>query len=132
MLMPTVKQYMTREPYSIASRESLARAQLLMKHHDIRHLPVVDGSRLIGVISERDIAVTAAMNGSALDHVEVARIMEPALDVWGESPLDEVADLMAARKRDCVVVRGGQGVEGIFTAVDALQALADLARRATT
>jgi hypothetical protein len=34
-------------------------------------------------------------------------------------------------ERDCVVVRGGHGVAGVFTATDALQALADIVRRAT-
>ena len=131
MLMPNVKRYMTREPYSIASSESLTRAKDLMEKHLIRHLPVVDDGRLTGIISDRDLDVIAAVPGIDLAHVEVARVMAPPIDVWGETPIDEVSTLMAERKRDCVVVRGGQGVEGVFTATDALKALADLARRAT-
>jgi acetoin utilization protein AcuB len=132
MLMPSVDRYMTREPYSIGSTATLERARLLMARHQIRHLPVVDGGRLVGMISERDIKNLAAIPGVELDHVEVARVMEPPVDVWGETPLDEVSELMTKRGSDCVVVRGGHGVEGIFTAVDALHALSDLLRRATS
>jgi acetoin utilization protein AcuB len=131
MLMPTVKVYMTREPYSIASTDRLNRAQDLMHKHGIRHLPVVDGTQLVGVLSDRDLLVVQAVPGIDLAHVEVARVMAPPLRVWGGTPIDEVSTLMAENKSDCVVIQGGQGVEGIFTATDALQALADLVRRAT-
>ena len=131
MLMPTVKRFMTREPYSVASTDSLHRAQELMHRHAVRHLPVLDGDSLVGIIADRDIAVISAVPGVHLAHVEVSRVMEPPLHVWGETPIDEVSSLMAERKCDCVVVRGGHGVEGIFTATDALNALAELVRRAT-
>ena len=131
MLMPTVKFYMTREPHSISSGDNLSRAKALMRMHLIRHLPVVDGDELVGVISDRDVAVVEAVPGIDLAHVEVARMMEPALTAWSEEAIDEVSVKMAEQKRDCVVVRGGQGVAGVFTATDALQALADIIRRAT-
>ncbi len=131
MLMPTVDHYMTREPYSIAPTENLATAQQLMHAHLIRHLPVVDGNQVVGLLVERDVGVLEGIAGVALDHVEVARVMRPPVEVWGETPLDEVSELMTAHKSDCVVVRGGHGVEGIFTATDALEALGDLLRRAT-
>jgi acetoin utilization protein AcuB len=131
MLMPTVKRFMTREPYSVESTESLARARELMVRHAVRHLPVVDGGRLVGIIADRDLSVVGAVPGIDLGHVEVSRVMEAPIEVWGETPIDEVSSLMADRKRDCVVVRGGHGVEGIFTATDALRALAELVRHAT-
>lgn len=130
MLMPTVKRFMTREPYSLASTASLARARDLMRVHAVRHLPVIDGGRLVGILADHDIAVVGAVPGVDLGHVEVSRVMELPLDVWGETPLDEVSTLMADRHRDCVVVRGGHGVEGIFTATDALRALAEIVRTA--
>ncbi len=131
MLMPNVKRYMTREPYSIASNDNLKRAKTLMRLHLIRHLPVVDGDKLVGIIADRDVAAIEAVPGIDLEHVEIARVMEAPLAARGEDPIDEVSAMMANQKRDCVVVCGGHGVAGVFTATDALQALADLARRAT-
>jgi len=129
MLIPSVDRYMTREPYSVASTDSLERARTLMERHLIRHLPVVDGDRLVGVLADRDIDVVAAVPGVDLARVEIGRVMAPAIYTWGETPLDEVSQLMREKKTDCVVVRGGHGIEGIFTATDALQALTELVRR---
>lgn len=131
MLMPTVEHYMTREPYQVASSDTLALVKRLMREHDIRHLPVVDEGRLVGIISERDLHVVEAVPGIHLSRVDVARVMASPIDVWAETPIDQVSTLMAEKKRDCVVVRGGQGIEGVFTATDALLALTDLVRRAT-
>ncbi len=131
MLMPSVDRYMTREPYSINSTSSLERAQQLMTQHEIRHLPVVDGDRVVGVVSDREVATMAAIPGLDLEDVAVARVMSRPVDVWGSMPLDEVSELMSKSRADCVVVHGGHGLEGIFTAVDALHALSDLLRRAT-
>jgi acetoin utilization protein AcuB len=130
MLMPRVKRYMTREPYSVASTETLARARTLMRNHGIRHLPVIDGGRLVGIVSDRDVHVIEAVPGLDLGLVEIARVMERPAHCWGEDPIDEVSERMAREKRDCVVVQGGHGVAGIFTATDALRALTDLVRRA--
>lgn len=122
---------MTREPYSIASTETLARAQLMMRANEIRHLPVIDGDRLVGVISDRDLVAIEGIPDIELANITVARVMRAPQQVWGETPLDEVGELMMKRKADCVVVRGGQGVAGIFTTTDAIAALTELLRRAT-
>ena len=129
MLMPSIDRYMTREPYSVSSSDALARARHLMLVHAIRHLPVIDRGHLVGVVSDHDVATIEAIPGVCLEHIEVARVMSEPLRVWGETPLDEVSELMSKRKADCVVVQGGQGVEGIFTTSDAIGALTDLLRR---
>jgi acetoin utilization protein AcuB len=131
MLMPSVKRYMTREPFAITSTESLLRAKALMAGHSIRHLPVIDGEQLVGIVSDRDVDVVDVIPGTNLECIEVARVMGPPIVVSGEDPIDEVSELMAKQRRDCVVVNGDHGVVGIFTATDALQALADFVRRAT-
>jgi acetoin utilization protein AcuB len=131
MLMPSVSRYMTREPYSIGPTESLATAKALMTRHDIRHVPVVEAGELLGVIGLGDVRVVEAVPGMSLEHVEIADVMSPPRYVWGETPLDEVATVMSDNKAECLVVMGGQGVQGIFTAVDATRALADLLAKAT-
>lgn len=131
MLMPDVARYMTRDPYSIESRATMARARELMTAHRVRHLPVIDGDRLVGIITDRDVEVMAVVPGLELAHVRVARVMAPPILVRHDMPLDEVSLLMAREKADCVVVQGAHGIEGIFTAIDALQALAEVTGRAS-
>jgi acetoin utilization protein AcuB len=102
-----------------------------MTNHGIRHLPVIDSARLVGMIADRDIDAIDTIPGIDLAHIEIGRVMSKPLQVWSETPLDEVSDLMMRVKSDCVVVQGGHGVQGIFTSSDALGALTELLRRAT-
>ncbi len=122
---------MTREPYRIASTSSLEEARSLMSQHDIRHLPVMEHGKLLGIISQNDVRLVEAVPGVELENVPVARVLTAPTCVWGETSLDEVAETMANSKLDCVVVLGGQGVQGIFTSSDALRALGDVLQRAT-
>ncbi len=50
-----VVDVMTRAPYTIEPSEPIGRAVELMSAHGIRHLPVVMGKALVGIISDRDI-----------------------------------------------------------------------------
>ncbi len=122
---------MTREPYRIPSTASLEEARALMQQHDIRHLPVMEGDKLLGIISQNDVRIVAAVPGVHLENIEVSRVLTSPTCVWGEASLDEVAETMATDKLDCVVVLGGHGVQGIFTSCDALRALGDVLQRAT-
>src|SRR6187401_2321751 len=109
MLMPTVDRYMTREPYCVCSTDTLAHVRQMMMSLAIRHLPVIDDARLVGVISDRDVALIEGIPGAELADVAVARLMSVPLVVWGHTPLDEVSELMRSRKVDCVVVKGRDG-----------------------
>lgn len=131
MLMPPVSRFMTSKPYAIASTATLDRARALMQAHHIRHLPVIDGALLVGVVSHNDLRAVEGIPGVSLQHVEVARVMAPPLCVEGGAPLDEVAQRMGEVKADCVVVQDREGVQGIFTAIDALRALGEILQRAT-
>jgi CBS domain-containing protein len=50
-----VADVMTRHPETVAPDESLAQARVVMLHGGFRHLPVVEGSRLVGMLSMRDL-----------------------------------------------------------------------------
>jgi acetoin utilization protein AcuB len=132
MLMPAVSEYMTREPYTIPSTSTAGRAREVMHGHQIRHLPIMDGDQLVGLVSSAELQALAGVPGVDLDHVEIAKVMHMPLTVWGAMPLDEVAELMSDRKAECLVVLGGHGVQGIFTATDALRALSELLQRAAS
>jgi CBS-domain-containing membrane protein len=131
MLMPPVSRFMTREPYRIPSTASMEEARALMAAHGIRHLPVMVGDKLLGIVSENDTQIVQAVPGANLEQIEVGRMLTSPTCVWGETSLDEVAEIMAKNKLDCVVVLGGHGIQGIFTSSDALRALGDVLQRAT-
>ena len=124
----TVKNFMTKQPKTIGSDQSLKKAMEIMQEHNIRHLPVLENKQLVGVLTERDISVARSFQGAA--ELKVEGVMMPmSYTVLPESPLEEVVLEMANHKYGSAVVRDLQGtVIGIFTANDALRALSEILR----
>lgn len=125
-----VQRYMTVGPQVVSVRQSIAQAHQLMREKGVRHLPVVDGARLVGVVSQRDLYLLETLKGvdPATETVEEAMTRDP-FTVRPETPLDEVAQAMADGKYGSAVVVDKGAVIGVFTTVDALRALASLLRR---
>ena len=61
--IPAVRSVMTSAPLTVEVDAPLREAQDLMIDHEIRHLPVVEAGRLVGIVSDRDVA--AVDNDSA-------------------------------------------------------------------
>lgn len=128
MLVPPVSQFMTSHPWMIDEGASLASARKLMSAHRIRHLPVVDGMKLVGVVSERDLRFTADL-GAGLRVRDV--MTENPYQVLAATALDEVVEKMNVTAYGSVIIVSAEGrVEGIFTTVDACRALANLLHQA--
>ncbi len=125
--IPTIQRYMTPAPHTIGAEQSLTKAHERMRELGIRHLPVLRGNQLVGIVSDRDVALITALDNVDPALVLVADAMtSDVLTVSPDAPLDEVATLMAERKSGSVVVEQNHKVVGIFTTVDGMTALADL------
>jgi acetoin utilization protein AcuB len=109
---------------------SIEDLQHLMSEHGIRHLPVVRGDDVVGVISERDVRLVAGLTSAERFQVRAADIMatEPLI-VRASARLDEVAYAMSEKKVGSAIVLDADGkLLGIFTATDALNALIEIVR----
>ena len=126
----TVQNFMTLGPVVIGSDRPLAEAHRVMRERSIRHLPVVDGGRLVGIVSQRDVYLCETLKGvdPASEPVREAMTPEPYV-VAPDTALDEVAGTMAQRKLGSAVVVDRGEIVGLFTTVDALRALSGLVRR---
>jgi acetoin utilization protein AcuB len=130
---PLVRDYMSRAPVTMGRTQTLALARERMRTHDVRHLPVVEGGQLKGVLSQRDIYFAEASSRLNLDVVTVQEAMSSeAYSVSPDAPLIDVAAEMAEQKYGCAVVMQRRRVVGIFTTTDALRALVALNRAAST
>jgi acetoin utilization protein AcuB len=126
-----ISHYMTAQPYTIQRGVPLAEARRLMREHAIRHLPVLDGANLVGIISDRDLGVFETVPDLDFSKTFVDEAMsEFPFVVTGDTPLDEVLEIMSEKKYGSVIVMGRAGVEGIFTSIDACRLLADMLQRA--
>lgn len=132
MLMPTISRYMTTQPWTIRSDAKLAQAHQLMREHQIRHLPVLEASKLVGIVSERDVQLFDRLADLDPDVTVEDAMTVDVYAVTGDDAVDEIVEKMAERKYGAVVVMNRRGmVEGIFTTVDGMRVLADVLRRAT-
>jgi acetoin utilization protein AcuB len=129
----TVQRYMSATPVVIASARTLAEAHQMMRDHGIRHLPVVDEGRLVGIVSQRDLYLLETLRGIDVSSEKVSEAMSPVpYTTSPDAPLEEVAREMAEHKYGSAVVVERQKVVGLFTTVDALRALSSVLRRGRT
>lgn len=131
--MPGLSRYMTPQPWTICKDAKMSQAHQLMREHKIRHLPVLEAGKLVGIVSERDLHLIETLPGGDPDEVTVEEAMiQDVYAVNADAPVDAVVEKMSVRKYGSAVVLDRRGdVQGIFTTVDALEAFAEILRRAT-
>lgn len=126
-MMPSIARHMTKQPWTIERTASLADAHALMREHRLRHLPVLESGTLVGIVSVGDLHLLESIEPPPSDDVTVNEAMtERPFIVTSDTPLDEVAEIMATKKYGSAIIVGREGVEGIFTTADACRALATI------
>lgn len=119
--MYVVSDAMTRDPVTVAPNDSLEHARTLMRLGRIRHLPVLEGGRLAGLVSQRDVLHRTA---STVREVMV----EQPLTTAPSHPLQKAARLMLQHKIGCLPVATADGrLLGIITETDFVRFAADMA-----
>ena len=126
-VIPAVQKYMTYIPKSIGFDQPLSQAHEVMKKLHIRHLPVLKGGQLVGILTDRDINLVLQFHDvdPSKTTVEEAYTPDPYF-IKPSTPLNEVVAEMAKKKYGCAVVMDNGKLVGIFTEVDAYRALAEL------
>lgn len=127
MTTVTVGDYMTAGPHTIGDEQPLVHAHAMLKEHGVRHLPVLRGGHLVGMITERDLALIETLADVEPCEVRVEEAMQAQVFTVGpREPLEQVARAMAERRIGSAVVMDDGKVVGVFTTVDALNALAEV------
>ena len=125
--IPRIARYMSTTPHTIGREQTLAVAHKLMREHKVRHLPVLEGGKLVGVISDRDLSLIETLRDVDATKVTVEEAMTQApYTVSPDASLDEVVATMAEHRYGSAIVIDNANVVGVFTTVDALTALAEL------
>lgn len=124
-----IRDFMTPAPVTIGRQQTMAEAARRMQAHRVRHLPVLDGGRVVGIVSERDLALVegAPDVDPAVVLVEEAMTGDPRI-VAPEAPILAVVELLAEHKYGATIVVDDHRPIGIFTTIDALLAFARLLR----
>ena len=127
-----VARAMTSAPVTISADTTIGEARATMSRFSIRHLPVVEGSSVVTMVSDRDLRVAEAVfrEGSRARALHSVRLlgMEPAVRVPHDAPLADVLDRMFRDRLEAVLVVDGARLVGILAASDACRLLAEQLR----
>ena len=127
-----IRTMMQTEVVTVTPDTSLAAAQWLMRAQRIRHLPVVSGTRLVGIVTDRDIREAAPSPATTLSRGEITYQMDttPVKTcmtrevVWitPDMPMVQAAWILLDRKFVCLPVVEARTLIGVVTELDCLRA----------
>lgn len=89
-----IRDVMTREVISLPVTATALEAAQLMSTRDVGLLPVCDGARVVGVLTDRDLTVRAAATGRSLRVIKVREVMTPLVVYCYED--EDVSDAVAS------------------------------------
>lgn len=126
--VPAIKKVMTPFPFSVDVTAPVEEAQEFMREHKIRHLPVTEGTELVGVLTDRDIKLYLGPDFDYPNQKEAT-----VRDVYMDNPyivdlnerLDVVLKTMAEKHIGSVLVTRNGKLAGVFTSTDACKSFAD-------
>ncbi len=137
-----VSTLMTRKPFTLAPDASLDEAMQLMDEHGLRHLPVVEAGRLVGVVSDPDLLAATGWLPARVRELYQDRstdqrsrtlreIVQPKVRTLGpDDTVVSAAVELVAGKIGCLPVLEHGELVGILTETDLVRAFADACRSA--
>jgi len=128
--MISVADFMTKDLVTVREADDVALAESLLRLGGIRHLPVVQEGRLVGLLTQRDVLRSGQSGRPAARTLLVSEIMTRELTtVRPAMALSQAARLMLERKFGCLPVCDEQGrLVGIVTEADFVRFAADMVR----
>jgi CBS domain-containing protein len=110
---------MTTDPRSITPRDVVVEAARLMRDEDIGSLPVTEEGRLVGMLTDRDIAVRVVAEGRSPNSTTVGEVLSPDPVAAGpDQDLDEALHLMAQHQVRRLPVVEDDRLVGILAQAD--------------
>ncbi|HYD63736.1 MAG TPA: CBS domain-containing protein [Noviherbaspirillum sp.] len=93
--MQRIADVMTRDVRSVAPQETIRRAAQVMDELNVGALPVCDGRKLVGMVTDRDITVRAVAAGQSPDAAQVGEVMSVSVRwCFDDQTVDEVMEQM--------------------------------------
>jgi CBS domain-containing protein len=126
-----VSSIMTKNVHSIRVDEPLRKAVEMVKHHKIRHLPVVEGKSVVGIISSTDLnrlTFSGLFDGqegadeAVLEMLNIRQVMsDNPMVVDQDTSVREVAEIFAGKQFHAVPVTHNGELTGIVTTTDVIK-----------
>ncbi len=133
MAIMKVRDIMIRKVRTLRRSDSLQLAKDIMTQGHIRHFPVLEGEKVVGVVSERDLlraSFSSLVNygerqeKAFLDTVSIKGVVnEPAITISPDATIQEAGSLLLDERIGCLPVVENGRLQGLVTGRDILRAL---------
>lgn len=129
-----ISQIMTKELITLTPKDSLYDAEKLFIKHNIRHLPIVEGQKLVGVVSYSDLLKISYADVTEEDDIEtvvydmytIPQLMAKSpVTVGPETNIKDVAATLSKVSFHSIPVVEGENLVGIVTTTDLLKYFID-------
>src|SRR6266480_2943727 len=127
----TVRDVMAQNPLTLDRNETLDLAESIMNLGRIRHMPVVDDGRVIGILSQRDLFRSALLTAlgfgrktttALIKTIKIKEVMtEDVITIAPETTIKDAARTMIDKKIGCLPVVENEKLIGLLTETDILR-----------
>ena len=127
----TVRDVMAQNPLTLDRNETLDLAESIMNLGRIRHMPVVDDGRVIGILSQRDLFRSALLTAlgfgrktttALIKTIKIKEVMtEDVITIAPETTIKDAARIMIDKKIGCLPVVENEKLIGLLTETDMLR-----------
>lgn len=131
-----VERWMKANPITVGPLDSFRHAMNLIRQRGIRHLPVVEGGRLVGIVTDRDVRQASPSAATSLEIHELHYLLEKitirdimtseVVTATPEMPIEAAARLMLTHRIGCLPVLREMALVGIITETDILSAFVEV------
>ena len=131
-----VSTIMTKDLVKLTIKDDLTKAESLFKHHKIRHIPVVNGATIIGMLSYTDLLRISfadaidddeeVIDTTVYNMFTVEQVMAKKLiTITPETTIKETAEILSKKEFHALPVCMGDLLVGIVTTTDLIKYLID-------
>jgi len=129
----TVGEVMTTNLVTVKLDDTLRFANDLLDLSRVRHLPVLNGDRVVGVIDENDLLRASMVSlvrhrqdggRGTSDEAKVKAVMKPATMVSSDTSIDDAAEILVERDLECLLVLKEEKLTGLVSRRDLLREIA--------
>lgn len=131
----TVRTLMTQNPATLDRNETLDIPDTIMNLGRIRHMPVVEDGKVVGVLSQRDLFRSALIvalgfgrktTSALIKTIRVKEVMtKPAITITADAAVSDAARLMIEKKIGCLPVVENEKLIGLITETDILRSVVE-------
>ncbi len=131
-----VGRRMTLNPITATPDTTHSQAFKLLREHDIRHLPILDGDKLVGIVTDKDLLRAEPSPATTLSVYEIYTLLDslklksimvtPVVTVEENCPLEEAARILLEYKITGLPVMRGDRLMGIITEMDIFRTFVEI------